>query len=186
MKKGMRLSQLMGFALTSLTGTLLHFLYEASGGSLLTAPFSGVNESTWEHMKLLFWPLLIYAIAQSLFLRTGRCFWSVKLKGTLLGLSLIPTLFYTYNGAFGTSPSFINIGIFFVAAGAAYLYEARRLGGDNERCLAPPCAFALLLALGALFVAFTFAPPALPLFRDPLSGGYGIAASPSRGLIAPL
>jgi hypothetical protein len=44
----------MGYAITSLGGTILHFLYDWSGKSRLVAVFSGVNESTWEHMKLLF------------------------------------------------------------------------------------------------------------------------------------
>ena len=56
--------QIKAFGLSALGGTLLHFLYDWTGGSILTAPFSGVNESTWEHMKLLFWPLLILARVQ--------------------------------------------------------------------------------------------------------------------------
>ena len=61
--------QFFGFALTSVGGTLLHFLYEWTGESKIAALFSGVNESTWEHMKLLFWPMLLYAIVQSFFFK---------------------------------------------------------------------------------------------------------------------
>ena len=39
----------------SLLGTLLHFTYRWSGRNPLIAP---VNESVWEHMKLLFFPML--------------------------------------------------------------------------------------------------------------------------------
>ena len=67
MKKSIVLWQLAGFAVTSFAGTILHFLYDWTGESLLVAPFSGINESTWEHMKLLFWPMFVYAIAQSFF-----------------------------------------------------------------------------------------------------------------------
>ena len=69
MKKSIGLWQLWGFATTSLSGTLLHFLYDWFDKSLVVAPFSSVNESTWEHMKLLFWPMFIYAIIQSFFFR---------------------------------------------------------------------------------------------------------------------
>ena len=123
MKRSIGLWQLMGFAVTSLVGTVLHFLYDWLGEAAWIAPFSGVNESTWEHMKLLFWPMLLYAIVQSFFFRDREDFWCVKLRGTLLGLGLIPVLFYTYNGVIGKSPDWINVTIFFVAAALAYLYE---------------------------------------------------------------
>ena len=121
MKKSFRIWELFGFALTSLGGTLLHFLYEWSGGSVLLAPFSGVNESTWEHMKLLFFPMLIFAVIEGLFFREWQGFWWMKLYGILFGLMLIPVLFYSYNGVIGKSPDWINISIFFISAALAYI-----------------------------------------------------------------
>ena len=116
MKRSIGLWQLMGYAVTALGGTLLHFLYDWLGRAAWIAPFSGVNESTWEHMKLLFWPMFIYAIVQSFFFRDREDFFCVKLRGILLGLVLIPVIFYTYNGVIGQSPDWINIAIFFVSA----------------------------------------------------------------------
>ena len=66
MNRKINLWQLSGFAVTAIVGTLLHFLYEWLGEAWWIAPFSGVNESTWEHMKLLFWPMAIFALVQSL------------------------------------------------------------------------------------------------------------------------
>jgi hypothetical protein len=174
MKRSIGLFQLWGFAVTSLGGTLLHFLYEWLGGAIGVAPFSGVNESTWEHMKLLFWPMLLFAIAQSFFFRDRGDFWCVKLRGTLLGLALIPVLFYTYNGVIGASPDWINIAIFFVSAAAAYLYENRLFKAENVRCRHAKLAFALLCIIAILFVVFTFLTPEIGIFKDPLTGTYGI------------
>lgn len=112
MKRSIGFWQLIGFAVTSLGGTLLHFLYEWLDEAVWIAPFSGVNESTWEHMKLLFWPMFIYAIVQSFFFRDRENFWCIKLRGILLGLVLIPVIFYTYNGVIGKSPDWFNIAIF--------------------------------------------------------------------------
>ena len=89
MKRTVWLWQLFGFAVTTLGGTLLHFVYEWTN-SLWVSPFSGVNESTWEHMKLLFWPMLIFAIFESFFFKDYESFWCIKLKGILLGLGSIP------------------------------------------------------------------------------------------------
>ena len=174
MKRTVWVWSLLGFAVTALGGTLLHFLYEWLGESVWIAPFSGVNESTWEHMKLLYWPTLAYALSQSLFFKDYRDFWCVKLRSVLRGLTLIPVLFYTLNGAIGKTPDWVNISIFFISAGAAYVYEARRLNAENTPCKSTRVALAALFALALAFVLFTFRAPHLGIFRDPLTGGYGI------------
>ena len=174
MKKSVWLWQLVGFAITSFLGTILHFLYEWSGGAVWVAPVSGVNESTWEHMKLLFWPMLFYAAIQWLIWRDRSDFACVKLRGILLGLSLSPLLFYTYNGIIGKSPDFVNIAIFFIAAAAAYIYEARLFNQSELRCKRPRLAVAALVILAVAFIVFTFRTPELAIFCDPVTGGYGI------------
>ena len=174
MKRSLWIWQLMGFAVTSLGGTVLHFLYDWLGKPAWIAPFSGVNESTWEHMKLLFWPMLIFAVFESLFHRNDGEFWCVKRRGIALGLVLIPVLFYTYNGVIGKSPDFVNIAIFFVSAAAAYFYEAKLFKNTNRRYACSGYAFLTLLLLGGLFAFFTFNTPNIGIFRDPLTGGYGI------------
>lgn len=169
-----RIWQLIGFAATSLGGTILHFLYEWLGEAIWIAPFSGVNESTWEHMKLLFWPTFIFAIVQSFFFKDRDNFWCVKLRGILLGLVLIPVLFYTYNGVIGKSPDWLNIAIFFVSAATAFLYETRLFHAEKLRCRSPKLAIALLCAIALLFVVFSFATPEIGIFKDPLTGTYGV------------
>lgn len=174
MKRTIGIWQLLGFAVTSLGGTILHFLYNWLGQAVWVAPFSGVNESTWEHMKLLFFPMFIYAIVQSFFFRDREDFWCVKLRGILLGLILIPIIFYTYNGVIGSSPDWINIAIFFICAAIAYIYETRLFNAEKTRCVSPKLAIAALSAVALLFVVFTFATPEIGIFRDPLTGSYGI------------
>ena len=173
-RQSIGLWQLMGFAVASLGGTLLHLLYEWLGEARWIAPFSGVNESTWEHMKLLFWPMLLFAVIQSFFFRERGDFWCVKLRGTLLGLALIPLLFYTYNGVVGRSHDWLNIAIFFVSAAVAYLYETRLFRRATVECRSPRAALLTLAAIAMLFVVFTFKAPEIALFRDPLTGTYGI------------
>lgn len=174
MKRTIWLWQLFGFAITSFLGTLLHFLYDWTDKSFLAALFSGVNESTWEHMKLLFWPMLVFAVFQSFFFKGYKSFICVKLSGLLLGLSLIPVLFYTYNGAIGKSADFVNIIIFFVSAALAYAYEAKLLGNPDTRCRFPKIAIMIVCVIGLLFVVFTFKAPHMPIFKDPISETYGI------------
>ena len=174
MKRSIGLWQLMGFAITALGGTLLHFLYDWTNQAIWVAPFSGVNESTWEHMKLLFWPMFLYAIVQRFFFRDQENFWCVKLRGAILGLSLIPVLFYTYNGAIDKSPDWLNIAIFFVSAAIAYIYEQRLFNTDKVSCKFSKLALVALCVIAVLFVIFTFITPQIGIFKDPLTCTYGI------------
>ena len=174
MKRDVSLWQFAGFSLSSLLGTLLHFLYDWTNEALVTAPFSGVNESTWEHMKLLFVPLFIFALVQYRYFKEYENFWCVKLVGMVVGLITIPALFYTYNGVFGKSPDWVNITIFFVAAAIAFWLEARLLKSNRLRCRCSRLCFLVLCLIGILFVVFTFVTPKIPLFQDPLTGEYGI------------
>ena len=174
MKKSIGLWQLIGFSVTSLGGTILHFLYDWLGKAAWVAPFSGVNESTWEHMKLLFWPMLAFAIFEGFFFKERKDFWCVKLRGILLGLALIPVLFYTYNGVIGKSPDWINIAIFFISAAVSYIYETKNFKSEKTACHHPWRAILSLLIIGILFFVFTFYPPEIGIFKDPLSGTYGI------------
>ena len=174
MKRSIGLWQLWGFALTSFGGTILHYLYDWLGGAVWIAPFSGVNESTWEHMKLLFWPMFIFAIIQSFFFKDREDFWCVKLRGITLGLILIPVIFYTYNGVVGKSPDWLNIAIFFIAAAIAYIYETRLFNAEKICCNSSKLAISTLSVIAICFVVFTFMTPEIGIFKDPLTGTYGI------------
>ena len=175
MRRHLLVWELAGVVFTVMAGALLHFVYEWSGGSPLAAAFSAVNESTWEHMKLLFVPLLLTALAAAAL--GGRCrgTWTARLAGALAGLLLIPLLYYGYTGALGLHVVWVDMAIFYAAAGAAFLLEghiARHLPGRGG--LRQAVAAVLFAALAVLFVWWTYAPPHLPLFMDPVTGQYGI------------
>lgn len=175
MKKNLLLWQFGGLTFATALGTILHFLYDWTGLTL-TAPVSAVNESTWEHMKILFFPMLIFAYIQSFYFKGQKGFWWIKLLGTLVGVGAIPILFYTYNGAFGKSPDWLNIIFFFLAAGLGYLVEGILFKKEFSLPL-PIIPILLLVASAVLFAVFTYSPPRLPIFQDPLTGGYGLLPS---------
>ena len=175
MKRNMSLWQLMGFAVTSLGGTLLHFLYDWTNQSLWAAPFSGVNESTWEHMKLLFVPTAVFTVVQLLFLGgVYPNFLAVRTVSLLAGLTLIPVLFYTYSGVLGRNVDWINISIFFLAAAGMFLLDAYLLRkGRFSKPWQQVVGVMILWALAFAFVWCTFRPPRLGLWQDPLTGTFG-------------
>lgn len=175
MKKTVSFSQLIGFIFVSVFGILLHFLYEWCGKNVFVGLFSAVNESTWEHMKLLFFPAFAYSLIQYRTLGKEYCnYWCVKLKGTVLGLILIPVLFYTLNGTFGKTSAFVNISIFFISAAVVYFYETRLFNNSVSEPSNCKLSLIALCFIGALFFLFTFNPPEIPLFVDPTTLLYGM------------
>lgn len=175
MKKSLKLWQIVGFLFTGIWGVLLHFLYDWTNKSIIAAPFSAVNESIWEHMKLLFFPMFVFALIEYGFIgKDYKNFWCVKLVGTVIGLLLIPVIYYSYTGIFGINADWFNIVIFFIAAAAAYFIENILLINGIGVCRRSFVPFVILCVIAAVFVIFTFVQPQIPLFRDPTSGGYGI------------
>lgn len=174
MKKTLFIWQILGFVFTGITGVLLHFLFDWTGGSVLVAPFSAVNESIWEHMKLLFFPMLLFASVEDRYLgKSYSHFWCVKRIGILFGILLIPVLYYTINGALGKTPDYINIAIFFITAALTYLLESYLLQNNIVSCKSPQGAQRCLLFVGLIFMLLSFFPLHLPLFEDPQTGTFG-------------
>ena len=177
MRKNLFIWQFAGITFTTVLGTVLHFLYNWIPCPII-ASFSAINESTWEHMKLLFFPMLTFAGIQYYFFRKDAKdapnFWQIKCAGILTGLILIPSLFYTLNGIFGKTPDWLNILTFFIAVFIAYYVEYKLF--ENHSLSAVPKIWAIIiLAFIALsFILYTFAPPQIPLFQDPITGKYGI------------
>jgi hypothetical protein len=161
--------ELIGLFITIGAGNLLHFVYEWSGETPVAAVFSGINESTWEHMKLLAVPWLLWTAVELAVL--GGSVLAPRAAGLLTGLVLIPALYYTYTGALGVNSSLVDILIFqaTVLAGAAVSWQMQkkhRLSGVVWQILGG----LVLAAAAGLFVWWTFDPPQLPLFIDPTTG----------------
>jgi len=176
-EKRLRNWEIAGFFFTVAVGCLLHFVYEWGGERPWLGVFSSVSESTWEHMKLLYWPWFLFSMAELLVLGEG---WSnlvaCRAKGGLAAVVTIPVLFYTLKGALGISNIYTHLGIFVlsVAVGSFLSFRCIRRGCCDGR-LRQIGGFLLMWALLFLFVYWTFAPPRLPLFIDPTTMTYGPA-----------
>lgn len=178
MKKSFVLWQFIGFAFTGVLGTLLHFLFDWTGENIISGLFSAVNESIWEHMKLLYFPMLIFCIIESrYFSHKYKDFWCGKAVGFFVGLATIPLLYYTYTGALGVKADWFNILIFFIAATISFFVETKIIKNSRGCLISPTVSKIFILALGVLFIVFTFLTPKIPLFRDPLNSTYGFFAT---------
>lgn len=153
--------------IVSILGTLLHFAYDWSGQNTLVGLFTPVNESTWEHMKLIFFPTLIVNIFIWRKLHDKLPYLDSSLPAWLLiGTWLIPTLFYTYRGILGYGISAIDIGIFFISVFVTFLLAYRQAYcGFFKTWKMLLIIIILLMIIG--FFWFTYDPPMLGIFKDP-------------------
>lgn len=176
MRKRLFWWELAGALFTAVLGTLLHFTFQWSGGRDLAAAFSAVNESTWEHMKLLFFPMFLFSVVQVCLLgRNYPNFLAVRAASVVLGAALIPTLFYTYQGVLGYSVFWADIAVFLLADLGAFWLDFHLLGRNRlSSGWQQVLGLLLLWGLAFCFVWCTFRPPQLGLWQDPVTGLYGI------------
>ena len=169
----------VGLFAVLIAGNLLHFVYSWSGDSPAVAALAAVNESTWEHMKLLITPWIIWSLVSLLFQRgSDRPVAAARMLGLLAGMAAIPTLYYTCRGITGQNEALVNVLLFQAAVLLAfwvscYVQKHRLLQGRRWQGL----GVAVLLGVWLVTVLWTYHPPALPLFMDPLTGRAGIPRS---------
>ena len=155
------------FVFVCVLGTLLHFLYDWTN-LLIFAPISAVNESTWEHMKILYIPCFTFAIIQS-FSPTFKIkdFFNAKLFSMGLSTAFIPIAFYTINGALFKTPFYVDILLFYIAALLNSLLSYFAVIRLNIKAKSGVYGLIGALLILLAFITFTFYPPALPIFISP-------------------
>lgn len=154
-----------GLIFTIASGFLFHFLYEWSGSNTIVALFAPVSESTWEHLKLLFFPFLFYSIFEY-FLegKNDKNFITAKIIGAIAGMIAIVALFYTYTGIIGTNYLPIDILTFVIGAAIAYLVSADLITKKPDFSFPWIVNLLILILIIFLFFFCTFYPPDIPLF----------------------
>lgn len=167
--------ELAGTIFIIILGSLLHFTFELSGHQPVVGIFSAVNESVWEHLKLGFWPALVYAIVEYRYLKKStNNFFLAKTVGIYLIPIIITILFYSYTAILGESVLVIDILTFVIAVIVGQIASYKLLTYRKLHDKLNKVSLAALVLLGLAFVLFTFYPPHLPIFRDPITGEYGI------------
>jgi len=67
-RKQVRYVKIVSIVSVILLGLLLHELYKGTGKTYLGI-ISPVNESKWEHWKIVFWPMVIISIFEYYFIK---------------------------------------------------------------------------------------------------------------------
>ena len=175
MKNNLFKRTVIGFIFVSIAGSLFHFIFQWSGYNRLAGIFFPVNESVWEHLKLIYLPFLIWSIIEYFVLRKDKSNIFTKAVSTLSGMATIVIFYYTYTGISGKEIEFLNILSFFVGVAVAFAVDYLMIKSEKFKSNSYATAgIIIFIILGVLFVVFTFAPPLIPLFKDPQNLTYGI------------
>ena len=146
-----------------LAGAGLHFLWQALPNPLF-ALISPVNESVWEHLKLLYWPFLAAAFVLARGADDARGRWCGLLVGLLAAPLLLLGAYYPLLYGFGVHGLWLDLLLYVLATGAGAFFAYRL----QRRALPVGLCGPLVIAAGvygAALALFSFAPPDLPIFR---------------------
>ena len=143
---------------------------------MFVGSFSAVNESVWEHLKLVFYPMLIATIIEYFFIKDiSNNYIEAKTIGIFTAISFIVVSFFTYSGIIGTSIIVIDILIFIISIILGEYIAYKLMKREDESTVLTTClAIIILVFLFICFVLFTYLPLEVNLFRDMMTGVYGI------------
>jgi hypothetical protein len=159
---------IIGTVFVIFLGTISHFFYDWSNNNFIVGLFAPVNESTWEHMKLIFFPMLLFSLFAIPKLKENHpCITSSLFSGILVGTALIPVIFYTYTGILGYNVFILDLLTFILAVIIAFsIVYKLTLSCRMQNRTTLLCAVICVVLI--CFLIFTFNPPNIGLFAAPL------------------
>ena len=160
------------FLLISISGTILHFTYNLSGKSIIVGIFSSVNESVWEHIKLLLTPIFFFNTVKYILGCRNNFFISLSIE-LILSIMVIIILSELKIKLLGNKYGYINIVIFYITAFivslVGYLIERMNVSSGLNLIFSIPCLIVFIM-----YLTFTVFPPKTKIFLDPITKTYGI------------
>ena len=165
--------QIFSIIFTFVLGSLLHFTFKLSGENPILALFSSINESVWEHLKLVFFPMLITILIGYFYIgKNIPNFICSKTIGILTAMAFVVIFFYTYTGVLGRNIPAIDIISFFIATIlgeiVAYILLVNKFKCNNV------ISIIIIICFLIAFSVFTYFTPNIGIFKDPITGEYGI------------
>ena len=163
-----------GIILICTVGTLLHFVYEWSHHNKIVAIFAAVNESTWEHIKICMTPTILWSL-----LYICKPNYIIALSLTLLTIIvLIPVLFYTYTAFTKKAILVIDVICFYITVIVSQLVFNYFINLNTLPSIYTYLSIGLLVIEMICYFTFTYYPFKNFIFKDPITGKYGLEGHP--------
>ena len=164
---------IIGFVFVSIFGTLSHFFYSWSGKNKIVGILFPANESTWEHLKLAIFPTLLFFFIGMFFIDNANYLFAFFIV-LLLPIILIPLIFYSYT-FFTKSPILIvDILTYYFSLFVSFLMCFNILNHSPFNVVFNIISIIGIVIIVICYLTFTIKPPKIFLFKDPITGQYGI------------
>ena len=167
--------EIIGIIFVIILGTLFHFLFEWLYSWPPIGAITAINESVWEHLKLPYWPLIIFSFIEYNYIKTNiKNFIIGKASAVLISIGTILIVFYSYTAILGIEILIIDILSFFIGVIIGQLVSYKIITLNKLQKWINVVSWIILIGLGLSLILFTYLPPHLPIFQDSESGLYGI------------
>lgn len=165
---------LWGIPVLFVIGSIFHFIYDFTGENILVALIAPVNESVFEHMKMVPVPVLIWWLIGYFKYKPDKDIWFTScLLSLIVGTAMVPLIYYFYTSAFGVEIMIVDILILFVAVLFAQLLSLHYY--NYAKAIDYRLALGIIIVIIVMFALLTLAPPKLPIFKSAADGSYGIS-----------
>lgn len=157
---------IIAFLVIGVLGTISHFLYEWTNYNKIVGYFSAVNESTFEHLKLLFFPTILFSLIEYFFVKKEiKNYISSVIISVIIGIISIVVLFYTYKGVLGYNVDAVNIAIYYISIIIMLIVKNRIIDSENFSTKSANIFFLLIgVIISFIFFIFTYTTPLLGIF----------------------
>lgn len=155
----MKISIAIGYVVVCIMGILSHYAFDYFDISYLKVIFPQ-NESIFEHLKLIFYPMILYMLVDLLVIRkNNEGAFKAYVTGILLALLFTIAAYYTYSGMIGKHIFGVDMAIYFLSIFIAFFYRYKKITlftGLNSVIV-----FVIMLII---MVVFTFYPGNINFF----------------------
>lgn len=165
--------------LSIILGVILHFSYDFLNKPFIIGLFFPVNESIWEHLKLVLIPMTTFGIIYNFIyikneVKTNN-FWYYLTKAIILSMVIIVFGHYGYKFIFKEVPDIVNILIYILSMILAFYKLYINIQNNSDTSINKNnTGIITLIFMFILFILFTIYPPQIELFRDPITNTFGI------------
>lgn len=159
-----------------LLGSMLHFGYDFSGKNKIVGIFSPVNESVFEHSKLLLTPLILFWTIGYFFLNDSvniNNYFLAMLVSAFTSITIMICFYYTYKEFIGNSYLWVDIFDLFLSFFIGQIVANHFY--VNAKGVPFLISILITVVIFVLYVYLTFKPFKTPFFYDEKNKIYGIS-----------
>ena len=162
-------------------GIFLHFIYTLLHKPFIIGLFLPINESVWEHLKLVLIPMNMFGLFYSAIYKKNNYklnnFWFYTSMAIIISMVIITTTHYLCLLILKNVPPFFDIGLYIVSMIISFYYIYKNMKKeyiDANNKDKNSTGILIITTMYLIFIIFTIYPPRLELFKDPITNTFGI------------